>query len=206
MIHLPTPCRGLTGLLVGVVLFSAPMIAQDPDMPPDRPPVDSPVESTEAATAAGDDLDFIEGSETTPEDTSSDLAVIESLLEEGEASIDTGFVYDPGGRRDPFRSLLRVADTVERQTGPRPEGVPGLLISELVVTGVWMFPEGPVAQVQSSDEPISYLLRPGTRVFDGEVTSISFARGEGGTVVFRQIVTDPTSPKPFREVVRRVEQ
>ena len=192
--------RGLWMLLVGLAVVVAPAFGQDPSMPPDQPPTEPRVESAE-----DDDLDFLEG-ERSPEDASNDLTVIENLLEESEASIDTGFVYDPGGRRDPFRSLLRVADTVQRQTGPRPEGVPGLLISELVVTGVWMFPEGPVAQVQSSDEPISYLLRPGTRVFDGEVTSITFARGEGGTVVFRQIVTDPTSPKPFREVVRRVEQ
>ena len=189
-------------LLLGLVLVATPLVAQNPEMPPDQPPT----EPAAPAATEGDDLDFLEEGESTPEDSNNDLTVIENLLEEGEASIDTGFVFDPGGRRDPFRSLLRVADTVQRQTGPRPEGVPGLLISELVVTGVWMFPEGPVAQVQSSDEPISYLLRPGTRVFDGEVTSISFARGEGGTVVFRQIVTDPTSPKPFREVVRRVEQ
>lgn len=194
--------RASLALLLGLVLAASPLAAQNPDTPPEQPPI----ESQSAQTPEGDDLDFLEGEESTPEDSSNDLAVIENLLEEGEASIDTGFVYDPGGRRDPFRSLLRVADTVQRQTGPRPEGVPGLLISELVVTGVWMFPEGPVAQVQSSDEPISYLLRPGTRVFDGEVTSITFVRGEGGTVVFRQIVTDPTSPKPFREVVRRVEQ
>ena len=198
MIRTPKLPHGLVGLLVVLVLVTPPVFAQDPDSTPSDP---VPTEAAE-----GDDLDFLEGQETPTDDSDNDLAVIENLLEEGEASIDTGFVYDPGGRRDPFRSLLRVADTVERQTGPRPEGVPGLLISELVVTGVWMFPEGPVAQVQSSDEPISYLLRPGTRVFDGEVTSISFARGEGGTVVFRQIVTDPTSPKPFREVVRRVEQ
>lgn len=194
--------RGFLVLLVGCLLIAAPMAAQNPETPPDQPPA----EPAANAATEGDDLDFLEDGDSAPDESSNDLTVIENLLEEGEASIDTGFVYDPGGRRDPFRSLLRVADTVQRQTGPRPEGVPGLLISELVVTGVWMFPEGPVAQVQSSDEPISYLLRPGTRVFDGEVTSISFARGDGGTVVFRQIVTDPTSPKPFREVVRRVEQ
>ena len=43
----------------------------------------------------------------------------------------------------------------------------------------------------------SYLLRKGSTVFDGEVTDIT-----GTEVTFRQNVTDPTSPKPFRDVVQ----
>lgn len=130
-------------------------------------------------------------------------AMIDDLLSGGEEALDTGEVYDPGSRRDPFRSLMRVTEPT-RDAGPRPEGLPGLLIDEVSVTGIWQTQSGPVAQVQSSDNPVSYLLRPGDQVFDGEVLTIRLTRGEGGEVVFRQVVQDPDAPRPFREVTKRL--
>jgi hypothetical protein len=129
--------------------------------------------------------------------------LIDDILSRSEEAFDTGVVYDPGDRRDPFRSLLRVAEPV-REAGPRPEGLPGLLIDELSVTGLWETQSGPVAQVQSSDNPVSFLLRPGDQLFDGEVLSIRYVRGEGGEVVFRQVIQDPDAPRPFREVTKRL--
>jgi hypothetical protein len=129
--------------------------------------------------------------------------LIEEILSRGEAALESGQVYDPANRRDPFRSLVRVIEQV-RQTGPRPEGLAGLLIDEVSITGIWQTQNGPVAQVQSSHDPRSFLLRPGDRVFDGEVLAVRYVRGEGGEVVFRQVVQDPDSPRPFREVVKRL--
>ncbi len=193
---------GVVFLLVG--LSSAPVWSQEQaDRESDdarSTQIDALLEDSPDSEPALDDTQNSEFRGTNRED----LDLIEGLLEESEDSVDTGFVYDPGGRRDPFRTLLRVPDTVERRLGPRPEGVPGLLVDNLTVTGVWMWPDGPVAQVQSAEDPISFLLRPGTRIFDGEVTSVTWDREEGGKVVFRQVVRDPTSPKPFKEVVMRL--
>lgn len=149
--------------------------------------------------AAVDDL--LDESETGEED----LAYIDDLLAGDEDVLEgAGFTYDDGGRRDPFRSLLEVAErTTDR--GPRPEGIPGLLIDEITVTGVWITVDGPVAQVRSADKALSLLLRPGDQLYDGDVVSISYRRYEGGEVVFKQIIDDPTAPKPFREVTRTVE-
>ena len=110
-----------------------------------------------------------------------------------------GYVYDPGGRRDPFRSLVASRARV-RERGPRPEGIPGLLIDEIDVTGVFVLGEGPVAQIRSTDQEQSFLLREGDQLFDGDVVSISTLE-----VVFKQIVDDPTAIKPFREVVKRID-
>ncbi len=198
---------GLLALFLTLGLVAGPRGAASAQTPTPEPEVARP------EARQSDELDFLDQDSASEEAAESefrgtqrgDLALIEGLLEAGEDSVDTGFVYDPGGRRDPFRSLLRATDVVEKRAGPRPEGIPGLLIEELTLSGVWMLPDGPVAQVQSAEDPISYLLRPGTRVFDGEVISVTFSREEGGVVVFRQVVRDPTSPKPFREVVRRIE-
>jgi hypothetical protein len=123
---------------------------------------------------------------------------IDSILE-GEEEIlgGGGYTYDPGGRRDPFRSLLE-ARNVERR-GPRPEGVPGLLIDEIVITGLFDTPRGWVAQVRAADQGKSFLIREGDQLYDGEVVSIGH-----NEVAFKQVVQDPTALKPFQEVVKKL--
>jgi hypothetical protein len=124
---------------------------------------------------------------------------IDQILE-GEEDVlqGNGYTYDPGTRRDPFKSLL-VAQDKAKAGGPRPPGIPGLLIDELDVTGVFHTSKGWVAQVQAGSKEKSYLIKEGDQLFDGDVVSIS--RGE---VVFKQIVNDPTALKPFREVVKKL--
>jgi len=169
--------------------------------PPEQPEQPAQPEAT-AEQQGGEDIDTLLGEEQGGGEE--DLAYIDDLLEGDEDVLEgTGFTYDDGGRRDPFRSLLQVSERAPDR-GPRPEGVPGLLIDELTVTGVWITVDGPVAQVRSADRALSYLLRPGDQLYDGDVVSISYRRYEGGEVVFKQIIDDPTAPKPFREVVRAV--
>jgi hypothetical protein len=144
-----------------------------------------------AAQDAGDQLDEERGDELTIPDIDRILEGEEEILGGG------GYTYDPGGRRDPFRSLLETRD-IERR-GPRPEGVPGLLIDEITITGIFETPRGWVVQVRAADQGKSFLLREGDDLYDGEVVSIG-----KNEVVFRQIVQDPTALKPFQEVVKRL--
>jgi hypothetical protein len=134
-----------------------------------------------------------------------ELDAIDRMLLEDEEVLGGGEAdgYDPGDRRDPFASLLRVVEEPQI-LGPRPEGVPGLLIEEIEVTGVFVTPRGPVAQVQSADKTMSHLLRKGDQLYDGDVLDIRFAKDDTAEVVFRQDVRDPTAPKPFREVVKQL--
>ena len=85
----------------------------------------------------------------------------------------------------------------DRVTGaPRPDGVPGLLIDEIELTGIFRTARGYVAQVRHGTSK-SYLLKEGDQLYDGDVVNIS-----KDEVVFKQVVADPTAPKPFREVVK----
>lgn len=200
----------MSGLLRALLVSAAccfvsfPLLARQPPEPADQP---ASLQDEEEAPATddeseGDEMDDLLGESESGEE---DLAYIDDLLEGDEDVLEgTGFTYDDGGRRDPFRSLLQVSERAPDR-GPRPEGIPGLLIDELTVTGVWITVDGPVAQVRSSDRSLSYLLRPGDQLYDGDVVSISYERYEGGEVVFKQIIDDPTAPKPFREVTRKVE-
>lgn len=126
-----------------------------------------------------------------------DLGNIDEILQGEEEVLSGGsFSYDPGNRRDPFKSLLAAPDRPELR-GPRPEGIPGLLIDEIALTGIFRTPKGFVAQVKASNQNKSYLLKEGDQLYDGDVVSINRAE-----VVFKQIVQDPTALKPFREVVK----
>lgn len=128
-----------------------------------------------------------------------ELPDIDQILEEDEEVLGGGgYTYDPGDRRDPFKSLLQARQSDVPQ-GPRPEGVPGLLIDEIIVSGIFSTSEGWVAQVQVSENDKSYLLRVGDQLYDGDVVSIS-----KNEVVFKQIVRDPTALKPFREVPKKL--
>jgi Tfp pilus assembly protein PilP len=126
-----------------------------------------------------------------------DMGNIDQILEgDEEVLAGNSFTYDPGNRRDPFKSLLIAADRPEFR-GPRPEGIPGLLIDEIDLKGVFRTAKGYVAQVTASNQKKSYLLKEGDQLYDGDVVSIG-----KNEVVFKQIVQDPSALKPFREVVK----
>jgi hypothetical protein len=162
----------LIGLVVG--LHGIPLRAQEPD-------------------------DFEIEEEQQPPPPQLEPEDIDEILK-GEDAIFAGggYSYDPGNRRDPFKSLLATRDRPLLR-GPRPEGIPGLLIDEIDLTGIFLTVDGPVAQIQSTDSSKSFLLRPGDQLYDGDVVNIS-----SNEVVFKQIVDDPTALKPFREVAKKL--
>lgn len=126
-------------------------------------------------------------------------SAVDEILEEDEEVLEgAGVTYDPGTRRDPFKSLLVAPDQLVNR-GPRPEGIPGLLVDEVELTGIFRTPRGYVAQVRTSKNEKGYLIKEGDQLYDGEVVNIT--RTE---VVFKQIVQDPTALKPFREVVKKL--
>ena len=134
----------------------------------------------------------------TPAESPIDTSTVERILRGDEAvEAGQGFTYDPAGRRDPFRSLL--ARGAKEELGQRPPGLRGMGIEEIRLQGILRIPEGYVAMVQGTDN-MSYLIRPGTLLYDGSVELI-----EQGKVVFRMQVADPKSLKPYREVVRTLQ-
>jgi Tfp pilus assembly protein PilP len=119
------------------------------------------------------------------------------LLEQDEAAqAGRTYTYDPGGRRDPFRSLLIRAAS---RGGPqRPQGIAGIAIDDLILQGIWKTKAGYVAQIRGTDNK-SYLIRAGDLLYDGEVTRIG-----PNEVSFRQNLNDPQSVKPFRDVTKQL--
>ncbi len=181
------------GGVVQIALLAAMVVAMPAAARQDDPPVEDP--------ATDDEILPLE--DGLSDELSADLETsdIEEILRGDEEFFGTegGYAYDAAGRRDPFASLLTVADR-PRIGGPRPEGVPGMLIDEIVLTGIMRTPSGFVAQVQAARNQKSFLIREGDQLFDGEVVAIN-----KGEVVFKQIVQDPTAIKPFRERVKALD-
>jgi Tfp pilus assembly protein PilP len=131
--------------------------------------------------------------DTAATSTASDVQKsLEEILEE-PTTTDT-YRYDPQGRRDPFRSLI--GPTPKLEPGQRPAGVPGFLIDELKLQGIFKTRQGLTAMVNGPDNK-GHLLRTGDKVLDGEVLRITAT-----AVVFRQEVNDPTRIERYREVVK----
>jgi hypothetical protein len=199
--------RTLAWWLVALVCCAGPgLLAQEGAGQP--PPAEQPAEQPEGQPAETPAETLVESQEEPaffeeglPEE---DLSRIDELLEEDASLLDTGFIYDSGGRRDPFRSLLAISD-VPTVAGECPEGIAGLEIDKLSVTGIWVTADGPVAQVQSTGSAKSFLVRPGDQLCDGDVVRIEYTRGGGGEVIFKQVERDPAAPKPFKEVVKRLQ-
>ena len=129
-----------------------------------------------------------------------DTSAIEQILR-GEREMLQGenFSYDSAGRRDPFRSLREGFErTYDDESEPRPPGLPGMTVDEIRLQGIIETPNGILAFVQGRDS-ISYILRPGTRLYDGEVKEIHFDR-----VVFRKQSNDPKQLKPYEDIVREI--
>jgi len=121
----------------------------------------------------------------------------QALIEQDESAMaGRSYSYDPAGRRDPFRSLLVRAE--RGMPGQRPPGIAGIAIDDVILQGLWRTRAGYVAQVRGTDNK-SYLLRAGDQLFDGEVLRIG-----PNEVIFRQILNDPQSVKPFRDITKQL--
>ena len=126
-------------------------------------------------------------------------AVVDQILKDKEDLIaGKRFSYDPGGRRDPFRSLLEPVSQFGNK--PRPKGIAGMLIGEVDLVGTVRDSKGNVAFFKGSDNK-GYFLHVGDEIYDGRIISIDPA---SGTVTFRQRVDDPRQIKPYRDIVKRL--
>jgi Tfp pilus assembly protein PilP len=107
------------------------------------------------------------------------------------------FQYSPEGRRDPFLDLVNRGTDMRgsgNASARRPDGVPGLETSALVVRGIMQSRGGWLAMVAGADGKV-YTVRAGDKLFDGVIRTIT-----AQAIVILQEVNDPLSLEKQREV------
>jgi Tfp pilus assembly protein PilP len=108
------------------------------------------------------------------------------------------YEYTVDARRDPFISLINrgidTARTSDGQPAKRLDGVPGLMVSEIVVKGIVLTRGAYVAMVAGVDNKV-YTIRAGDKLHDGVVRAVT-----ADAVVILQEVNDPLSLDKQREV------
>lgn len=116
---------------------------------------------------------------------------------EAPATPPADYGYSADGRRDPFLNLIdRGTSDHGRGKSParRPDGVKGVLVSEVVVRGILKSAHGWVAMVGAPNGK-TYTVRAGDRLMDGLVRSIS-----PQALILMQDINDPLSLDKQREV------
>jgi len=171
---------------------------EDPEANPPQPAAAAPTATPAAAELAATPAAAATSVPGAPNISPEAAQTIEQIMKDREALI-TGkrFTYDPGGRRDPFRSLI---EEVRRNKAQRPKGVRGMMIAEVDLVGLVHKSGGDIAFFNGSDNK-GYFLKVGDELFDGRLIAID---SRTGTVTFRQQVDDPRQIKPYREIIKRL--
>jgi Tfp pilus assembly protein PilP len=110
-----------------------------------------------------------------------------------KAPVPENYTYDPGGRRDPFLTLLGGGSDAH-VVSKKGDGPAGMTVAEISVRGVMQSRSGLIAMVQGPDNK-TYIVHPGDKLLDGAIKSIT-AQG----LVIEQAVNDPLSVVKQREV------
>ena len=104
-----------------------------------------------------------------------------------------GYTYNPEGRRDPFVSLVN-RGTDQKTQNARPDGLPGLSVSDVAIRGIVANNKTYIAMVQGPDKR-TYIVRNGDKLYDAMVKAVV-----ADAVVFVQQVNDPLSLVKQREI------
>ena len=123
------------------------------------------------------------------------MALVEQIIREEEGVLmGTGFDYNPGGRRDPFRSLIPTGSLLAPTT--RPFGLIGFLISEVDLNAIALA-QGRYHAMVLGPNRRAYFLEVGTELYDGHVVEI-----QANEVLFEQQVPDLTGARRTRQVTK----
>lgn len=103
------------------------------------------------------------------------------------------YVYEPAGRKDPFKSLVQ-----KKGEGSGVTDISSLDVSNLTLNGIIWGPSGRLALVNDT-QGVGYIIKPGDQVIGGKVfaitdSSVVFEQGDpGSTIKFAVPLTESKS-------------
>ena len=137
----------------------------------------------------------------TPPNQAAGAAAAASPTPEAAPLEPRGFTFDAANRRDPFVSMVRRGEDVQKPgLASRPAGLSGLETSEVTLKGT-VATQGSWVGILLGADSKTYIVRPGDRLLDGTIRSIT-----QDSLVVAQQVTDPLSLEKQREVRKALRQ
>jgi hypothetical protein len=115
-------------------------------------------------------------------------------------SVPPGYRYEPRGRRDPFvNPIPRQQAGVQQESVPlvRPDGLPGVLVSEVKLSGIVHSADKEMNKVMLVVGKNTYFAKKGDRLFDGVIKEI-----RPNEVVFTMVSATTRKPVNRDTVVR----
>jgi hypothetical protein len=117
-------------------------------------------------------------------------------------AVPESYRFQSRGRRDPFvNPVPKPAVTQDREQGPRPPGLRGVLLAEATVTAVVVSKQAPelTRAAITSAQNKTYFARKGDALFDAVVKDI-----QKDAVVFELASKDKDGTTTTRDVVRKI--
>jgi hypothetical protein len=115
-------------------------------------------------------------------------------------AVPAGYSYQPRGRRDPFVNPLPKSPEErpdEDKAVIRPDGLPGVMVSEVKLSGIIYSPVQTMKKVMLVVGRSTYFARQGDSLFDGVIKEI-----RPNEVVFAMVSTTTKQPVNRETVVR----
>lgn len=113
--------------------------------------------------------------------------------------VPDGYSYQPRGRRDPFVNPVPKPTVDQVASGPviRPDGLPGVLVSEVKLSGIVYSPVQTMKKAMLVVGRSTYFAKQGDSLFDGVIKEI-----RPNEVVFAMVSTTTKQPVNRETVVR----
>jgi type IV pilus assembly protein PilP len=116
-----------------------------------------------------------------------------------EMVVDPGYIYDPTGRTDPFKSFIAIQEEKLEEEKKKPKTyLETLELSQLDLVVIVIGPKGKWAMVKDSKD-VGHVIKEGTLVGTNGGVVHQIREGE---VVIREEYTDFRGRKQFREIIK----
>ena len=115
-------------------------------------------------------------------------------------AVPPGYSYQPRGRRDPFVNPVPKTETVDEDSPKplaRPDGLPGVLVSEVKLSGIIYSPAATMKKAMLVVGRSTYFAKQGDSLFDGVIKEI-----RPNEVVFALVSTKTRQPVNRETVIR----
>jgi len=104
-------------------------------------------------------------------------------------TVPRGYRYEPRGRRDPFVNPIPKPVAIASRPLARPDGLPGVLVSELKVSGIIYAPDPTMKKAILAAGKKTYFAKQGDHLFDAVIREI-----RPNEVVFTMVSTTTRQP------------